>query len=65
MPAHREDASRGGPRGPRAGGCLRRAALETSCYGCLRSYANQLFHDSLSRGEAQALLKALETGLER
>jgi len=24
--------------------------LETSCYGCLRNYGNQLFHESLSRG---------------
>ena len=39
--------------------------LETSCYGCLRSYSNQIFHDSLSRGEAQARLKDLELGLER
>lgn len=39
--------------------------LETSCYGCLRSYSNQIFHDSLSRGEAQTLLNDLETGLER
>ncbi|MEN6325858.1 MAG: DEAD/DEAH box helicase [Syntrophomonas sp.] len=23
---------------------------ETSCYGCLRNYGNQLFHESLSRG---------------
>ncbi|HVA86548.1 MAG TPA: DEAD/DEAH box helicase [Candidatus Saccharimonadales bacterium] len=36
---------------------------ETSCYGCLRSYSNQIFHDALSRGEAQALLKHLEIGL--
>ncbi|MBI3748065.1 MAG: DEAD/DEAH box helicase [Chloroflexi bacterium] len=39
--------------------------LETSCYGCLRSYSNQIFHDDLSRGDAQTLLGALETGLER
>lgn len=25
---------------------------ETSCYGCLRNYSNQYFHDSISRGMA-------------
>ncbi len=25
---------------------------ETSCYGCLRTYSNQYFHDALSRGAA-------------
>lgn len=25
---------------------------ETSCYGCLRNYSNQIFHDELSRGLA-------------
>lgn len=28
----------------------------SSCYGCLRSYSNQLFHDELSRADARALL---------
>lgn len=32
---------------------------ETSCYGCLRSYDNQLFHDSLVRGRAETFLKQL------
>ncbi len=27
-----------------------------SCYGCLRTYRNQYFHDELSRGDAQALI---------
>ncbi len=31
---------------------------ETSCYGCLRSFSNQRFHEDLSRGEA---LRALHT----
>jgi ATP-dependent helicase YprA (DUF1998 family) len=35
--------------------------LETSCYGCLRNYSNQVFHDDLSRGDALAVL---ETFLE-
>lgn len=30
---------------------------ETSCYMCLRSYANQRFHDELSRGLAQTFLE--------
>ena len=29
---------------------------ETSCYGCLRSYGNQRFHEQLSRGAAEDLL---------
>ena len=29
----------------------------SSCYGCLRNYRNQFFHDSLSRGDAKALLE--------
>ncbi|MGH2763630.1 MAG: DUF1998 domain-containing protein [Thermoleophilaceae bacterium] len=32
---------------------------ETSCYNCLRSYGNQLWHDSLSRGAAHAVLDDL------
>ena len=32
---------------------------ETSCYGCLRSYRNQLHHDSLSRGAAEEALTLL------
>lgn len=31
---------------------------DTSCYGCLRSYANQYWHEVLSRGAAQELLEA-------
>lgn len=30
---------------------------ETSCYTCLRSYSNQLFHDELSRGAARDVLE--------
>lgn len=33
---------------------------ETSCYGCLRSYANQRDHEDLSRGRAQTVLRLLE-----
>lgn len=29
---------------------------ETSCYNCLRSYSNQIFHDRLSRGAAEKVL---------
>lgn len=29
---------------------------ETACYNCLRSYSNQIFHDRLSRGEAERVL---------
>ena len=32
---------------------------ETSCYGCLRSYTNQFFHDQISRGLAYEYLKWL------
>jgi hypothetical protein len=32
---------------------------ETSCYGCLRSYQNQLEHDLLSRGAAEQVLRRL------
>lgn len=32
---------------------------ETSCYGCLRSYSNQLWHESLVRGAAEAVLAPL------
>jgi hypothetical protein len=32
---------------------------ETSCYSCLRSYGNQLFHDQLSRGKALRVLERL------
>lgn len=32
---------------------------ETSCYGCLRSYGNQLWHDRLSRGLASRLLRSM------
>ncbi|MBR3342475.1 MAG: DEAD/DEAH box helicase [Clostridiales bacterium] len=32
---------------------------ETSCYGCLRNYSNQFFHDQLSRGLAENYLDCL------
>jgi hypothetical protein len=32
---------------------------ETSCYQCLRSYQNQVWHDELSRGAAIAVLRDL------
>lgn len=32
---------------------------ETSCYGCLRGFSNERFHDQLSRRAALALLKVL------
>ena len=41
----------------RVRGC--ECASETSCYGCLRSYGNQIFHEYLSRGAAEALLAPL------
>ena len=40
-----------------AQGC--QCASSTSCYGCLRTYRNQQFHDQLSRGEAAAALGSL------
>ena len=33
---------------------------ETSCYGCLRNYSNQLYHDILERGHAIKFFKAIE-----
>lgn len=30
---------------------------ETSCYNCLRSYSNQVFHETLSRGAAATVLE--------
>ena len=33
---------------------------ETSCYGCIRNYSNQLIHDKLSRGAAYNYLMALQ-----
>ncbi len=36
---------------------------ETSCYGCLRNYTNQLHHDKLSRGLALAFFKNLSNSL--
>ncbi len=33
---------------------------ETSCYGCLRNYSNQMHHDILKRGLALEYIKALE-----
>jgi hypothetical protein len=32
---------------------------DTSCYGCLRSYANQYWHEELRRGAARDLLEAV------
>jgi ATP-dependent helicase YprA (DUF1998 family) len=32
---------------------------ETSCYGCLRSYGNQYWHDKLRRGDARDVLASL------
>ena len=40
-----------------AEGC--QCAANTSCYGCLRTYRNQEFHNLLSRGEAASALKTL------
>ena len=40
-----------------AKGC--QCASSTSCYGCLRTYRNQEFHDLLSRGEATMALGRL------
>ena len=33
---------------------------ETSCYGCLRNYTNQIYHDTLGRGHALRFFKAVE-----
>lgn len=33
---------------------------ETSCYGCLRNYSNQMYHDILERGLALKFFKALD-----
>jgi hypothetical protein len=33
--------------------------VETSCYGCLRSYSNQFVHESLSRREANSVFTSL------
>lgn len=33
---------------------------ETSCYGCLRNYSNQMCHDILERGHALKFFKALK-----
>lgn len=35
---------------------------ETSCYGCLRNYSNQYYHDMLSRGLAYKYLNWILTG---
>ncbi len=35
---------------------------ETSCYGCLRNYLNQFFHDNLSRGLAHKYIDWLLNG---
>jgi hypothetical protein len=32
---------------------------ETSCYGCLRNYSNQYYHDILRRGFAYKYLKEI------
>lgn len=34
-------------------------AVTTSCYGCIRTYSNQRFHDDLARGDALNLLGRL------
>ena len=34
-------------------------AKSTSCYGCIRTYRNQQFHDQLTRGEAESALGSL------
>jgi ATP-dependent helicase YprA (DUF1998 family) len=36
--------------------------LESSCYSCLRTHSNQLYHDSLRRGEAVGALTPLLPG---
>jgi len=30
---------------------------ETSCYGCLRNFRNQFFHDNLKRGLAKKFIE--------
>jgi hypothetical protein len=35
---------------------------ETSCYGCLRSFGNQRFHEDLSHGRALHALHPLRAG---
>ncbi len=37
-------------------------AEETSCYGCLRNYSNQYFHDEISRGLASRYIDWLLNG---
>ncbi len=34
---------------------------DSSCYGCLRSYSNQLYHDLLVRGDALRILSSLSS----
>jgi len=34
---------------------------ETSCYGCLRSYTNQIYHEHLVRSAAEAVLAPLRS----
>ncbi|MDT4995306.1 MAG: hypothetical protein QOH97_5198, partial [Actinoplanes sp.] len=41
----------------RAGGCD--CGPETACYGCLRNFRNQRYHDELSRGAALGILEAV------
>ncbi|CAL9653094.1 hypothetical protein SUDANB176_06688 [Streptomyces sp. enrichment culture] len=41
----------------RVGGC--ECGPESSCHACLRTFRNERFHESLSRGEAVVLLDAL------
>ncbi|MDK2961422.1 MAG: hypothetical protein PWP20_548 [Eubacteriaceae bacterium] len=36
---------------------------ETSCYGCLRNYSNQIYHDVLKRGLALKFFRALDNSL--
>lgn len=35
---------------------------ETSCYGCLRSYDNERFHENLKRGQVESFLVEVLTG---
>lgn len=43
-----------------SGGCG--CTEETSCYGCLRNYSNQFYHDNLSRGLAYKYINWLLNG---
>lgn len=37
---------------------------ETSCYGCLRAYSNQLYHEQLRRSAAERVLAPLRAGMQ-